>query len=439
MKKIFKYALLLAIAGTMSFSFSSCSESDPNSPTNETTEVNLEKVTQQYVNDVVFVTYSKLADQSEQLFNKLEALRAKLNAGQAVNQSEIDALCDNYKEARKIWEASEAFLYGAADEKNIDPHIDTWPLDVETLAKDLEKDEKINKLNKTYDLVTVRKEITDKNLGFHGIEFVLFRNGKNRPASFFNNNTTEDYEFFTGKNVTAKEEVIYAYNVAGDLRDKCYQLEVAWLGDKAKSEHIARINECAKLMDDFGTRTAKGLFYGQDLLLTGSKDSQHPTWQKVMETILEKGCSNICGEVADQKMGQAYRAIDTNGTSTHKDEDTGEDVNDRADWIESPYSYNSFTDFYDNIMSIQNSLYGNYYKETAEKNSIMNWLTLHNADMAKQLQAKLSAALSALDACKKSGKAFVQDPHSRYVKEAMDKVSELDDYLGEVKDWILKN
>lgn len=69
----------------------------------------------------------------------------------------------------------------------------------------------------------------------------------------------------------------------------------------------------------------------------------------------------------------------------------------------------------------------------------MNWLTLHNADMAKQLQAKLSAALSALDACKKSGKAFVQDPHSRYVKEAMDKVSELDDYLGEVKDWILKN
>ena len=123
MKKIFKYALLLAIAGTMSFSFSSCSESDPNSPTNETTEVNLEKVTQQYVNDVVFVTYSKLADQSEQLFNKLEALRAKLNAGQAVNQSEIDALCDNYKEARKIWEASELFLYGAADEKNIDPQI----------------------------------------------------------------------------------------------------------------------------------------------------------------------------------------------------------------------------------------------------------------------------------------------------------------------------
>ncbi len=60
MKKIFQYALLLAIAGTMSFSFSSCSESDPNSPTNETTEVNLETVTQQYVNDVVFVTYSKL-------------------------------------------------------------------------------------------------------------------------------------------------------------------------------------------------------------------------------------------------------------------------------------------------------------------------------------------------------------------------------------------
>jgi hypothetical protein len=30
---------------------------------------------------------------------------------------------------RKYWEQSEAFLYGPAAAHNIDPHIDSWPLD----------------------------------------------------------------------------------------------------------------------------------------------------------------------------------------------------------------------------------------------------------------------------------------------------------------------
>ena len=438
MKKFFSYALLFAALGSLSFGVAACSDKEHNTTLQQEQESALKNVTEQYVNHVVYPTYSSLATQTELLFNKLEALRTKLNAGQTVSQTEIDALCQNYKDARKIWEASEAFLYGAASDFEIDPHIDTWPLDVETLAKDLAQKTKMASLNTAYDIKKVRENITSKNLGFHGIEFVLFRNGQNRPASFFNNNTLEDFNFFTGKNVTAKEEIIYAYNVAGDLRDKCYQLEVAWLGDKANAAHIARVKECAALLEDFGTLTKKGLSFGNDLLSAGKQESTHGTFKKVMETIFISGCGNICGEVADQKLGQAYKAITEPG-SKHKDEETGEEVENSRDYIESPYSYNSYNDFHDNIMSIQNSLYGNYYGSRPEIHSIMMYLQKYNPTMEKELQSKLTAALTALEACQKSGVAFVQNPVSPLVKTAIDKIGELNDYLEEVSKWILEN
>ena len=52
----------------------------------------------------------------------------------AISQAEIDAICAKFLQARQSWEESEAFLYGAATDFGIDPHIDTWPLDVEALA-----------------------------------------------------------------------------------------------------------------------------------------------------------------------------------------------------------------------------------------------------------------------------------------------------------------
>lgn len=439
MNKIFKTALFFAFATTMSIAFTSCSEGKEDITPN-ISNVTLNNVTQQYVTNVVYPAYSNLAANAEQLFNKLGALRTKLNANQAVQQSEIDELCKLYKDARMYWEASEAFLYGPATDFKIDDHIDTWPLDVKTLAKDLADHEKIARLNTDYNIETTRKEITSDNLGFHGIEFVLFRDGKNRNATFFNNNTIEDNANFKDLNVTAKEEVIYAYAVAGDLADKCYQLEVSWMGNKANAAHIARIKALSNL-EDFQTTTGKGLSYGDNLLTAGSATSDYPTFKKVMEQIFIGGCSNICGEVADQKLGQAYNAI-TNPGSKHEEEDENGNkiqVENSRDYIESPYSHNSFNDFYDNIMSIQNSLYGNFYTALPHANSIMTYLILRNPKMATELNTRLVEALKALQACKDSGKSFVEDPASQNVKNAMDKVANLDEYFAEVSAWVLEN
>ena len=50
-----------------------------------------------------------------------------------------------FLQARQSWEESEAFLYGAATDFGIDPHIDTWPLDVEALATSLSNAEQVEK------------------------------------------------------------------------------------------------------------------------------------------------------------------------------------------------------------------------------------------------------------------------------------------------------
>lgn len=431
MKRIFKFAMLFA-AGMMTMGMVSCSsDDDKNDSVDVAKEQNeaIEALTKQYLSDVVYPTYTNLANESESLYSKISALKTKLKAGTAVNQSEIDDICTSYKNARKFWEQSEAFLYGAASDFEIDPHIDTWPLDVPTLGEDLADDAKIARLDAAGGIEYARTSLTAENLGFHGIEFIFFRDGKNRSAAFFNNDEKETDGDITAKgDVTAKEEVIFATAVAGDLRDKCFQLEVAW-NPNASSAHKSRVAECAKTSDDFETTVSKNsLTYGENMLAVNAGNSTYNSWKKVVEEILVGGCSNICAEVADQKMGQAYRAATGTG-----------DAEDDPNYIESPFSHNSFTDFYGNIMSIQNALYNNVEGTSATNSSVMSYLKKYNANEAATLQAKLSAALTALQACQNSGKSFVEAPGATYVKTAMDAIDELDDELNVAANWILKN
>ena len=432
MKKIFKFALLFAATFMMTMGMTACSsDDDKNDTVDVAKEQNdaIEALTKQYLSDVVYPTYTNLANESESLFNKINALKSKLKAGTAVSQSEIDDICTSYKNARKYWEQSEAFLYGAASDFEIDPHIDTWPLDVPTLGEDLADDAKIARLDAADGIEYARTSLTAENLGFHGIEFIFFRDGKNRSAAFFNNDEKETDSDITAKGeVTGREEVIFATAVAGDLRDKCFQLEVAWNAN-ASAAHKSRVTECAKSSDDFETKVSKnGLTYGENLTAVNGGNSTYNSWKKVVEEILVGGCSNICAEVADQKMGQAYRAATGTG-----------DAEDDPNYIESPYSHNSFTDFYGNIMSIQNALYNNVEGASATDSSVMSYLKKYNATEAATLQAKLTAALDALKACQKSGKSFVEAPGAACVKVAMDAISDLDDELNEAADWILKN
>lgn len=443
MKRFFSYALHFAMAIAMISGFSACSEEEA-TPETMSKEETLEALTNTYVKDVVSKTYTNLANETEVLFNKIAALKKKSIAGDEIKQEEVDAVCDSYKRARAYWEESEAWLYGAASDFEIDPSIDTWPLELSVLAEDLNDADKLSALSNVDGTAFIDAvgKLGDANKGFHGIEFVFFRDGQPRKAANLKKDAVETAEEFKANPVTGDKELIFATAAAAYLRDRCIQLEVSWLGDKASAAHKARINECKKAYPDLFKTTvaATGTSFGENMLSAGKGEakSTYATWRKVVEDILVSGCSGICAEVSKQKLGQAYRASVSKGTSTHKDED-GNEVADDPNYIESPYSYNSFTDFYGNIMSIQNALYGNINQPNYTEASIMAYLAKYNPEMANSLQAKLKAALDQLKKCQDSGIPFVKNPGHKQVKDAMDRVSELDDAINEASTWILKN
>lgn len=399
----------------MGLAFIACSSDDDNNSNNNVSEKEqaMQAITDQYVNNVIFPIYKSLASQTSTLFDQLVDAKNKFRAG-TLTQGDIDKLCTTFIAARSAWEQSESFLYGAATDFGIDPHIDTWPLDRTALAKALSSAEIIEDLDDLDEggIDNARALVGEQQLGFHGIEFIIFRDGKNRSLAALKG--IEDDEAFAGRNITGEQELVFAAAVAGDLRDKCFQLEVSWLGDQAPKAHQERVEEC-----EFPTTVAGGeSSYGENLLNATKAGSTMSTWRGVMSTILVAGCSNICAEVAGQKIGQAYLGTD-------------------PDYIESPYSQRSYYDFFDNISSIQYSLYGNQ-GTTANANSIMAYLQKYNATMATDLKAKLDAALAALNTAK-AGTPFVVESHSANAKAAMDAINVLDEKLNEAASWIAAN
>ena len=411
MKKII-YSMAVLMMG---LAFTACSSDDDNNDDNKLAEKDqaMEAITSQYVNNVVFPIYKSLASQTSDLFDQLVEAKAKFRAG-TLTQGDIDRICNTFIAARSAWESSESFLYGAATDFGIDPHIDTWPLDRTALAKALSSAEIIDDLDDLEDggIDNARALVGEQQLGFHGIEFIIFRNGQNRPLAALQG--VEDDEAFSGRNITGEQELIFAAAVAGDLRDKCFQLEVSWLGDEAPVAHQERVEEC-----EFPSTVAGGeSSYGENMINATKAGSTLSTWRGVMSTILVAGCSGICAEVAGQKIGQAYLGTD-------------------PDYIESPYSQRSYFDFFDNISSIQYSLNGQQ-ATTAHANSIMTYLQKYNATMAADLKTKLDTALSAL-ATAKAGTPFVIDSHSANAKAAMDAINDLDEALNTAASWIAAN
>ena len=405
--KTFKLIGVLAVAAA---TLLSCNK-DPKADAGLTAqEKALKAAVEGYVPGVIYKIYDNLADETETLYNQLSDLKKKDSYAQA----DIDRICATFLSARKWWEQSEAFLYGAATAYGIDPHIDSWPLDKDKLAKSLSNAETIADLDE--EGAGAVDEVGAASLGFHGIEFIIFRDGKNRTAAALSG--VEDDEAFAGRNVTGKSEVIFAVAVAEDLRNYCFELQAAWDPDcpAARKALVEDELELNTVMDS-------GLTYGENLLRTGNAGSTYRSWPEAVSSILVAGCSNICNEVANTKIGTAHYV-------NSQDYD--------PDYIESPYSKKSYQDFKDNILSIQYSLYGGQGLDKAASASIMQFVKDNGWAKASALETALKDAVASLDACLASGKAFVDDPTAVVAENAIVKINALDALLNEAADWIAK-
>ncbi len=341
----------LMIAGIAALSLAACSDSDePKSGEGTLTakEQTLSDAVADYVDHTVLPTYSSMADAAVELMDLCRTMQTKHAAG-TLTTSDIEAAGKAWKQSRKSWELSEAFLFGPAANHNIDPHIDSWPLD-KAAMDDLLKDIRAGKTwslsnNGGYGLI-----------GFHAVEYVLFELSADENTSLVH---STDY---------TPEELEYLCAVAEDLCQQCVCLEACWAGTDNISARKQEILEEAEL--DYGEE------YGWEMKNSGKAGSRFKTFQEAAEEILQ-GCIDIADEVGNTKIGRPHI-----GSSE-------EDKN----YIESPYSLNSIEDFADNIRSIENA----YTGSLAGDASVSDYIKSVNADLDSRVRAAITAAIAAIE------------------------------------------
>ena len=293
---------------------SACSDSNVDTPDEMTQkEQTLKAITIDYVENNVRKTYAAMADASIELLSLCETMQEKHTAG-TLATADIQAAGEAWKRARKSWELSEAFLFGPAANHNIDPHIDSRPLDKAAMDNLLTQIRNGNKWslenNGGYGLI-----------GFHSIEYMLFELSAD-------GNTSQVHS----TNYTP-EEMEYLVSVATDLCQQCVCLEACWAGTEYISLEKHPILQDADL--DYGEN------YGWEMMNAGQAGSRFKTYQEAVEEIIQ-GCIDIADEVGNTKIGRPHIG------SSDADKN----------YIESPYSLNSIEDFIDNIYSIRNSYLG---------------------------------------------------------------------------------
>lgn len=386
MNKIFKYSMMFAAALAFTMGFTSCSDDDNDEQEVTFSSNELKEVNADYVDNTVVATYRNLADYNKQLVADINAMSDDAGVAKA---------CETWKQSRKWWEFSEAFLFGAAGDYAIDPHTDTWPFDRTQFDKYMNKykDAMLGEEGYEDETNTIDEAIaTGKNLtGFHAVEYLIFRNGQPRHFADMTHN-----------------EIYFAKSAAQDLYLNSLKLVSAWGGSVSADEQA--------LLDE--AEFESSINYGENFKNAGNAGSTYSTVVLASKEIIA-GANDIIGEVRDSKIGAPA---------------TGEDVN----YIESPHAYNSIQDFYDNIMSVKHALYGGCTVDgtTPEAKSLIGVCLKNNKTKAaaQNVMTNLENALSKISNMKKPFVLYYTDQSAKDAMEALDGLEESLNALNDLLD-----
>ena len=391
MKKFLRFPLYVALAATMVGGFTACSDDDDSIDDGSAAkDLLFSQIASQYVNNTVNVTYKSLADSTEILVEKLKALQSNKT------DANVAAACQVFLQARAQWEKSEAFLFGAATDFGIDPHIDSWPLDLDGLQTALKNTAQLEAMRGEDGDVYAGEKLGNSLLGFHGIEYIIFKDGSAKPQAEI-----------------TELQLVYAIAVAGDLRNRCYQLELAWAGEgNVEDARFEKVNDDLELPI---TVNGGSYSYAENMSNSGKAGSTYSSWTSAMEAIID-GCKTIADEVGTSKIGKPHN---------------GEDVN----YIESPYSHKSILDFYDNIISIQNAYMGGIEGKRNEAYSLHTYVKGVDAALDTRVTTAITTALSKIKAMKAPFVTYYKDASAG---EAITACKELDAVLSDVKTALRK-
>ena len=371
----------------------SCQESGETDSVEEKDNA-FESIASTFISNTLAPTYTALADYSCELANAIGSFR------QSPTQAGLDSVCDLFLKARAEWEKSEAFLFGPASDFGIDPHIDSWPLDEDAFMRLMADKAILGSLDSEEGDVYAGNQLGNTLLGFHGIEYIIFKDGA--PKDF---------------NRISELEMVYIQAVAGDLRNHTWQLEVSWIGNDAAEEHVERVEE----LELNCTVNGSDATYADNLLGAGKAGSTFRSWTGAIQYIIQ-GCIDIADEVGSSKIGKPF---------------SGQDIT----YIESPYSYRSIEDFYNNIISIKNVYLGGVEGKRNQSASLHAWVAKENRELDSKVTAAIDNALTQIgtgqdDAGQGMVFPFVLNCKDKSVEEAINACTGLVSALEELIDAV---
>ena len=199
-------------------------------------------------------TYSDLASKTSTLYTQVLALETD-----GASDPELEACRATWKAARQSWEQSESFLFGPVSTDNIDPRIDTWPVNFVDLDKQLNSNAEFTE--------SYIDNLEDALKGFHPIEYLIFgENGTKTAAQL------------------SARDIAYLKGLALNLKTLTNELNESW--DPLNSDN-----------------------YTVKFTTAGSGNSTYPTQLSAFEEMVQ-AMSGICDEVANGKIGEVYTSQD---------------------------------------------------------------------------------------------------------------------------------
>lgn len=411
MNMFFKFPLCMTVVTIMATSMISCSDNNNGSNTSNglsDEEQALKEAIVPYVDNTVIPTYTVMADEAILMSEACtKAKEAYLSGDKSKATEYVTEACEHWTESRKAWELSEAFLFGAAADYNIDPHIDSWPLDQVALDNLLNNQKMMDAIGEgDFDYITTN--LGYGLLGYHALEYILFQltdDSHREPRNF------EKTYIYSGQvvNIT-NNHLIYMAGVAEDLRNQCIRLEASWAG----------MNNISTQKQEILTETEQEptFNYGTSMKTAGQGGSKYTSYTVAAQELIQ-GCIDIVDEVCTQKIGRP---------------NSGQSADDK-NYIESPYALNSVVDFVDNIKSVKNAYEGISYDGKNNATSVSAYVSTVDQATDTEVKALIDESITKIQAIPEP---FAKNATGAEADAAIASLSKLSTALNKANKALLK-
>ncbi|KAA6350628.1 Iron-regulated protein A [termite gut metagenome] len=314
-----------------------------------------QSILNEYVYKTVVPTYKELAEEALVMRQANTALRT------SPTNAAMKSASDAWMRARIAWEISEAFLFGPVGENalDIDGHIDSWPLDLNDILKEIAKGGNLTGADAW--------EKESEVIGFHVTEYLLYREGQTRPVSDL---TPAELNYL----VAATDALVW----------DCVLAYVAWVGEESvSSEMKAVFNENPAVVAHLNNNPNFKDFAQK---LTTAKG--YPSWGAALNEIAS-GSADIADEVGATKIAQPY-------------------ADGHVEDVESWYSWHSLDDYQNNIRSIKNAYLGGRDDNSRTAISLSNYVKGKKPALDTAIKAQIEDCLTKIKAIGTGGRSFYE-------------------------------